>query len=125
MCRGAAAELQLQQALTRRPLYICVTVRGKGLPSCRAFLKATMGCIHMTSIIPPTAPMAVCSKAVTRDGLPMFRSCAATAAIAGLFCWLLEGYLKLLRTQQEGCGMTGCACVIGGLWVGALLGGWI
>jgi hypothetical protein len=66
--------------LTNNPLYICTGVRGSGLPSCRAFLKATMGCIKHTSITPPTAPIMVCSKGVTLD---------AALGWAAMFCLLL------------------------------------
>lgn len=56
--------------LTSRPLYIASGVRGSGLPSCSAFLNATIGCMRHTSITPPTAPISVCSAGVTREPAP-------------------------------------------------------
>jgi hypothetical protein len=41
-------------------------VRGSGRPSWSAFLNATIGCMTMTSNMPPAAPIAVCSSGVTR-----------------------------------------------------------
>ena len=38
------------------PRYRCMGLTGTGRPSCSAFLMPTIGCMRMTSMLPPMAP---------------------------------------------------------------------